>query len=969
MVTAKKSIFLLFVFFINYSAFSVDITGSIKSKHSKQPLVGATVRVDGTSSGAKAGLNGSYRIKNIKPGEYTLKVTYVGYEQSSQKISINDKDLVKIDFELEEKSVEGDEIFVFADKDISSEEGARASEKMNIGVSNIMTSSVISVSPDITVSTLIQKMPGVSIEEEGSNEGSYAIIRGMDKRYNNTLVNGIKIPSPDARNRFVPLDIFPSDLIGRLEVFKSVTPDMEADAIGGTVNLVMKNAPNDFLVQANAAVGYNDLFLDRDYLWFNTSVQRRRSPGRITEWNDNLSKQEKYDIVNKYFPLEASVFENRTALPNAIAGFTIGDRFGENKQFGAILALSYQSITRGQNSSSTNIDPERESGLTTLDNVYVRENSIHDTRIGIHNKLDYNFNPNHRISLYNAFMHLSQNEAWYLIDSSYFRLSFVRTVDYELFSQQIDQNIYNSTIRGDHNFGKNHVFDWSLSYALATRNQPDRATMRLNRKDVNDLNIHGDIRVDYDYQYVREFTYNSDQDINFITNLKQLSFISLGSSELRLENKIGTLIRFKNRENFYDQYTFRPYLNNSLNEYPGNQEYVYEGDVRNGDLRNTYFRLFNPNGSTGSTNEYTINELVGAAFLQSKGRIGDFEITAGVRAEYTDIEFETAAYRGPQSPANTKGSQDYLNILPGVFIKYMPNRKTNWRLSYNQALTRPSFYEFVPAIEINSDGEKFQGNPNVKNTVADNFDLRYEYYPSALDKIFVGVFYKHLTNPIERAYIGSGTFTFENFDEANNYGLEIEFTKYISQIGFRINYSYTSSQIESQKRFFFRLTEENMYLVDMDISGRLRQDLDAGTVNVGDLTNIIRNETRPLQGQTDHLFNFSILYKNQELGIDAQVDLNYQGERIVFVAPEYKLDWWQRPQINLDFSAEKKFGSFTLYFKSRNLLDTPREFYVKRPLVDLGVQMPFQDNPREETFARRNLFGRNMQIGIKYLFN
>jgi outer membrane receptor protein involved in Fe transport len=959
-----RTLILFLLLLIPFNLKSAEIFGTITSKSTNEPMVGATIRIEGTNLGAYSGLDGTYRIRNVQPGQYNLNATFVGHKPLSRAITIN-SDNIRINFTLEEETIQGQEVYVFASRDQGTEESARMSERTNISISNIISSRVIGVSPDITVSNVIQKMPGVSLEEEGSNEGSYAIIRGMDKRYNNTLINGIKIPSPDARNRFVPLDIFPADVIERLEVYKAVTPDMEADAIGGTVNLVMKNAPSQFLIQANAAVGYNGLFLGRDFLSFNSSVQRRSSPGVVSEWNDNLGKEEKQDVINKYFPLEASIFTNKSAMPNATVGFTIGDRFGINKQLGSIFALSYQTLNRGQDAFSSNIDPERESGFTTLDNVYVRENSVHETRLGLHNKTDYNINSNNRISLYNAFMRMTQDESWYLIDSSYFRLAFVRTVDYELVSQQTDQNIFNSTLRGDHNLTKSLIWDWSAAYSIATRNQPDRATLRLNRKELNDLNIHGDVRVDYDYQYVREFADNFDQDYTFLTNLKHISNNRIG----RFENKIGGLFRYKDREANYDQYTFRPYLNNSQNEYPGNQEYVYEGDVRNGDIRNTYFRLFNPAGSVGSTNNFSISEIVGAGYLQSKANIGKFEITAGARAEYTNIAFETDAYRGPGSPSNTKGDESYINILPGIFFKYMPNKNTNWRLSYNQAMARPSFYEFVPAIEMNSDGEKFKGNPNLKNTISDNIDLRYEYYPSALDKIFVGFFYKHLTNPIERAYSGGGDFTFENYDEATNFGLELELSKFFNQIGFRINYAYTNSQIESQKRFFFRLTEDNLYLVDEDVSGRLKQDLAAGTVKVGDLTNIMRLETRPLQGQTDHIFNFSVLYKNQNQGIDAQVDLSYTGERIVFVAPEYELDWWQRPQVNLDFSAEKKISNFTIYFKARNLLDTPREYYVKRPLVDLGVQMPFQENPEKETFARKNIYGRNMQLGVKYLFN
>ena len=106
-----------------------------------------------------------------------------------------------------------------------------------------MSAKAMELSPDITVANVIKRMSGVTVERNSSGEGQYAILRGMDKRYNYTLVNGIKIPSPDNKNRFVPLDIFPSEILDRIEVTKSLTADMEGDGIGGAVNLVMKDAP------------------------------------------------------------------------------------------------------------------------------------------------------------------------------------------------------------------------------------------------------------------------------------------------------------------------------------------------------------------------------------------------------------------------------------------------------------------------------------------------------------------------------------------------------------------------------------------------------------------------------------------------------------------------------------------------------------------------------------------------------
>jgi outer membrane receptor protein involved in Fe transport len=964
-----RFLFISLVLFISVCSLkSTEIFGTIKDSQSKDPLIQAVVRVDGTNIGTYSGLDGSFRLKNLTAGDYDLVVTYVGYKEYRQRIKISQGQETRYNILLEEDATSTESVMVFASKELATEESARMSEKNNLTTSNIVSSKVIEVSPDITVSTLIQKMSGISIEEEGSNDGSYAIIRGMDKRYNNTLINGVKVPSPDARNRFVPLDIFPADIIDRLEVHKSVTPDMEADAIGGTVNLVMKNAPDNFLLKTNAAIGYNDMFLqnDRKFLTFNSGVQRNESPRRIDEWRDNLSKNERQEVIEKYFPTEALSFQQVTAMPNAILGLTIGDRFGKQKQFGAVLAMSYQGISRGQDQFNTIIDQRQEIALASIDKVQDRQNSIFEHRTAIHSKLDYYFNPKHRLSMYNAYMRLAQNEAWYLEDSSYWHRDFVRTVYYELFSQQVNQNVYNSTLRGDHDLGKNFILDWSGAFSFANRNQPDRATLNLVIPDMKDINEFGDVRIAYmDRPMFREFYYNYDRDFALYSNLKHISHIG----NLKFENKIGNLVRYKDRETVFDKYEFRPYLNNANDDYPDNTDFKYRGDIRDGDISQTYFRLMNNAGSQGDPNNYSITEIVAAGYYQGTISNEKFELTAGLRAEYTDLAFETAAYRGPGSSTITKGDRQYLNLLPGVFFKYKLDKKTNLRASYNQAIARPSFYEFVPAIELSSDGEEFRGNPGLVNSIGNNFDFRYEFFPSNVDKIFAGLFYKHISNPIERTYDGTQSFTFANFDEATNYGVEAEYTKYIKKFGVRFNYSYTKSNIESEKIFRFRLTEETQNLIDQDLSGNLRRRFDAGSVGFGDIVDIIRLEQRPLQGQTDHILNLSVLFKDVNRGIDAQFDFNYTGERVVFVAQEYQFDWWQKPQINLDFSAEKKINGLTIYFKSRNLLNTPREFYMKKPLRPEQHELPEQRDPNNFTFVRRNVFGRNYQVGIKYLFN
>src|SRR6202012_385706 len=125
------------------------------------------------------------------------------------------------------------------------------------------------------------RVSGITIQRDNSGEGRYAIIRGMDQRYNSTLINGVKIPSPDDKYRYVPMDLFPSELLERIEVIKALTPNMEGDAIGGVMNLIMKSAPEKFLLTANVAAGYSFLFSDRSFSSFDHSAMNKDSPDQL----------------------------------------------------------------------------------------------------------------------------------------------------------------------------------------------------------------------------------------------------------------------------------------------------------------------------------------------------------------------------------------------------------------------------------------------------------------------------------------------------------------------------------------------------------------------------------------------------------------------------------------------------------------------------------------------------------------
>ena len=234
------------------SAAETEIRGKIKivDAETGEELTGVAIMViEDPGLWAMSGLDGSFILKTESGQAKTLKCSILGYKDTeivydggSGPLLISlDKDSIFLGLDKDSIFLEG--AVVSAENHGRTEASARGLEKAAMNVVNILSSRAIELSPDMTVANVIQRMSGVTVERNSSGEGRYAILRGMDKRYNYTLVNGVKIPSPDNKNRFVPLDIFPSEMLDRLEVTKSLTADMEVYGIGGAVNLVMKYAP------------------------------------------------------------------------------------------------------------------------------------------------------------------------------------------------------------------------------------------------------------------------------------------------------------------------------------------------------------------------------------------------------------------------------------------------------------------------------------------------------------------------------------------------------------------------------------------------------------------------------------------------------------------------------------------------------------------------------------------------------
>jgi hypothetical protein len=337
----------------------------------------------------------------------------------------------------------------------------------------------------------------------------------MDQRYNYTLVNGIKIPSPDNKYRYVPMDMFPADLLERLEVVKALTSDMEGDAIGGAMNLVMKNATDKFTAQANFASGFSQLFIDRNYTNFDKGVVNSKSPADLHGSNyvatPNDFTYKNFDYKTKDLPL------------NAVGGISVGNRFGKKKQLGVVVAASYQNTFKGSN--NVWFKPENQpapGNVPAFTDYYNRKYNSNIIRYGIHNKLDYSVNEKNKFSLYTVYLQSEEAQFRQTIDTS---LSIGRSGvgtgnTYKAYRSRLQrQSIYNNN-SGENTLAENLKLDWSAVYSYATSKTPDWSEYQTVQQVGFDINHEQYATPEVlNIPFYRIWTRNSDRDYAGCANL------------------------------------------------------------------------------------------------------------------------------------------------------------------------------------------------------------------------------------------------------------------------------------------------------------------------------------------------------------------------------------------------------------------------------------------------------------------
>ncbi|MBS1586053.1 MAG: TonB-dependent receptor [Bacteroidetes bacterium] len=881
------------------------IKGRVKDSELNEPLPGASVYLKELHQQTITDNEGEYRFEHVPAGDYSILVNYTGFDSSTRLINTskarkeeNEDGEVEMNIFLRPKNLTLTEVQINRKRNNETDESSRYKEKNGDQIVNIVGAKAIEISPDITAANILQRVSGVSLERSNQGDGRYAIVRGMDQRYNNTLINGCKIPSPDPYNRYVPLDIIPSELLQKIEVYKSLTPDMEGDAIGGTVNLEMKDAPDELLLHANAFSGYSALLWKQPFQAFDRSIIHAQDP--------NESNPKGYVTQPSDFPRKNLDFAPKTFTPYYSGGLIVGRRFIHNK-LGILLSGTYQNKYTTSNNQFFTVAPLLD-GTPYLTEGFNRTYYDQTIRSGLNAKVDYQLNSKNNISFTNIYLNLKDIQSRFTSDTS---LTTFRTGNLygtgQVFlrdrSEYNNQSIESAILNGKHQITRNLFLNWTGLYSIATNKTPDQA--EVSRDFLIDSAYHHSAT--YFDGLTRVWQHNNDKDYSGALDLEYKPFL-LGRT---FDFKAGGLYRRKSRSNYLNDFELRN-ANQTMKS-------VYTG------IENADWLVYSHGIGDYGTNNYDASETVSAYYAQIKTNFGPLQVLAGFRIENTDDAYTTHA---PASQNAANANVSYMDFLPNLQLKYAIDKKQNLRLALYKSLSRPSYFDLVP-YDIKGDNYDQVGNPYLEHTQAANADLRYEWYPSNNEEILAGVFYKQLQHPIEATFdlknIYAPTLTYTSDGTATNYGFELAVIKFIGHFGINANYTFTNSSLTTDKLF---------------------ADTALGK-------EVLKSQNHPLQGQSKHIANLSLLYLNKKIGLNIEIAYQFTGKRISDVAPFYGTDYYQQDLSQLDFSADKNIGKhFGAFVKLNNLLNAP---YVVKLTNGLLVE--------------KNYFGRSFLFGFSYKLN
>lgn len=899
---------LIFIILVNLSTHAIaqksSITGVIVDDNDL-PLIGATVRVvNHEYLGALTDETGKFILVNVPQGMQELEISYLGFETFKQKIELKANEEADLDvIKMKGSIVLGDEIVILG-SNLQGQAKALGQQKNANNIMNVISADQVGKFPDSNVGDALKRIPGITMQYD-QGEARFGLIRGTSPDLSSITINGERVPSAEGETRAVQLDLIPADMIQTIEVSKTLTPDMDADAIGGTANLVLRSAPNNLRVSGTLGTGYNFL-------------------------------------------------SEKAMLNGAVV---IGNRFFNDK-LGVIVSGSYFDHKLGSHNIEAEWDNEESPVMT---DYQIRTYDVHRIRRSVSTTLDYALGTNSKIYISGIYNHRDDRENRYRL-----RYKDIEMNDDGSYSAEIrrqtkgglddgnnqntrleDQRTYNMTLGGEHLIANRFKLDWSGTIAKASEERPHERYINWRQKDVSikqDLsnpekpfiNDNG-VGTQYDKfdlkEITQEYQYTEEQDRNAKINLE----IPLNNTRNKSIIKIGGRYRGKEKMRNNNYHEYEPVNTNENNfglmtDQPMNDQtrepflagnkyqagnFTDRSALGKYDLENTslFEKTDLPEEYLGGN--YTAKEQISAGYAMIKQSLGTkWFFIAGARVENTQVdytgylvEFDEEGDFDPTASKTIEGTNSYTNILPSAQARYNVNENTILRAAWTNTLARPRYFDLVPFRQISrEDNELSEGNPELKPTTAMNLDLMGEHYFQSVGIISGGLFHKTLNDFIyeyqTRNYTdpSSGN-TYDRYSQPRNgakatlLGLELAFQRQLDflpgilkGLGIYANYTYTNSEIQN-----------------LGIEER-------------------EKETLALPGTAPHTINGSLSFDSKKVSF--RVSLNYTAAYLDELGDEAFKDRYYDQQLFLDANASYVFTEkLRLYVEANNLLNTPLRYF------------------------------------------
>ncbi|MEI7483836.1 MAG: carboxypeptidase-like regulatory domain-containing protein [Ignavibacteriota bacterium] len=896
----KRALFTI-LFAISIFTFSELSAQSVKGKiidaNNSEPLVGATVKVVGTNHGAIADLDGTYQIDGLTPGNYDIKVSYIGYDDKTIKnVQVKSNEFVKLDIVLQIDGLTTDVIVVESNTSLANEQALLVEQKNSDKVQDGISEQQIKRAPDAAASDVLKRVTGISIVSD-----KYVFVRGTSERYNNTTLNGVLIPSTDPDKKAFSFDLFPSNLLENIIISKTFTPDLTANFSGGLVQITTKDFPDAFTYNVGVSSAFTtgtstETFMDynaseKKFLIFNTGIDNSRSlPGNFPTMqlkNSNFSREEVRDY-GRSFSNNWNQISDRAPL-NSGFQLSIGNSFNLGKMpFGFMAAYSYKSSFSNKDISRNDYNSDysklislngRNSESSYLSGGLLNLNLKINDRNKISSKTTFTTNSEDNTEYYSGFTNL--NDAF---DKQLYVTSFVQRL------------LLSTQFFGEHNISalNNANIDWKLSYSETHRDEPDRKTMTYQRELQTENPYYAAINPNFGNTYAGGRFFSNLQDINRSAALNfEIPFkfnVPLLNNEFsQTRMKLGVFANGINRNFSARNFGVGYYIGMPFDVLYQPISTIFNQE--NFDVNKLFYDEL-----TNETDKYTASDNNYASFLMFDIPVNKFRMIIGARYEINEQKVSTTGIIG-NPISNSLFTRD---LLPSVNIQYKLTESSNLRAAYTQTIAKPELREIAPYSYVDFVSyTSVVGNAiDLRRTLVRNFDLRYEIFPKAGDIISVSAFYKYIDAPIEEVFIATSSNRIKTFQNAKNgavnYGLEIETRK---NLGFL-----------------------SRHLTDLSLNANVT--LVNSKINLENVSTIATTKERRMQGQSPYMINIGLYYDNYNLGTSVNLTYNRFGDRIAEVGLNGFNDISEKGRDLLDFSISKKLLSrIELKFAIKDILD------------------------------------------------